>query len=95
VLLWSKHVPAFDAVVPENDTSRDWQIEDNTFNGNGKAIRIAADQDHGVRFYEPTGKVPHQHVIRGNTFEQGSVGVELAGVNDTTLERNFGMCQRF
>ena len=88
ILLWSKHVLAFDAVVPENDTSRDWQIEGNTFTRNSKAIRIAADQDHGVRPYEPQGKAPQNHTIRGNTFEAGAVGIELAGVKETTLENN-------
>ena len=88
ILLWSKHVPAFDAVVPENDTSHDWLIEENTFTGNSKAIRIAADQDHGVRPYDPQGKAPHHHTIRANSFEQGAVGIELAGVKDTTLETN-------
>lgn len=88
ILLWSRHLPAFDAIMPENDTSRDWEIEGNTFSRNGKAIRIAADQDHGVRPHEPLGEAPRQHTIQGNAFEAGAVGIELVGVRDTILQDN-------
>lgn len=84
ILLWSKYIPELTAVVPENDTSRAWLIEHNTFTGNRKAIRIAADQDHGLRPYAPHGPCPppHNHVFRENTFTDNGMDVELIGVNE-------------
>lgn len=94
VLLWSRRVPEFAAAVPENDTSYNWLIEGNTFSENDKAIRIAADQDHGIRSLAPSGEAglpappPHHHTIRNNTFEQNRVSVELAGAEATIIEEN-------
>lgn len=84
ILLWSKRIPEFDTAVPENDTSRDWLIEHNTFTGNRKAIRIAADQDHGLRAYTPHGPCPppRNHTLRENTFTENGVDVELLGVDE-------------
>ncbi len=78
LLLWSKRIPQFDAAVPGNDTSRDWLIEGNVFAGNARAIRIAADQDHGVRPYSPEGTCPppRNHALRGNTFEANRMDVD-------------------
>jgi len=71
ILLWSKRIPAFDAAVPENDTSRDWWIENNRFSRNRTAIRIAADQDHGVRDFRSQGICPplRTHYIQENIYE--------------------------
>jgi len=94
VLLWSKHIPQFARAVPDNDTSYRWTIEDNTFAGNRTAIRIAADQDHGIRPLDPTGRWgqpaprPRDHVIRRNVIEGSVTGVELTGVAATTVEAN-------
>lgn len=94
VLLWSKHIPQFAQAVPDNDTSYDWTIEDNTFTGNRTAIRIAADQDHGIRPLDPSGRWgqpaphPHDHVIRRNTIEGNVTGVELVGAKATIIEEN-------
>ena len=94
VLLWSKHIPQFAQAVPDNDTSHHWIIEGNTFAGNRKAIRIAADQDHGTRPLDPSGKwgrpapCPRDHVVRGNTIEGSVIGVELVGAESSTLEDN-------
>jgi parallel beta-helix repeat protein len=83
VLLWSKRVPEFERGLPENDTSHDWLIEGNTFTANNKAIRIAADQDHGTRPLPPSGKSglpapqPHDHRIRNNRFEGNGVDLDL------------------
>lgn len=88
LLLWSKHVPQFEMVVPDNNTSRDWLITRNTFAQNGKAIRIAADQDHGIRPHTSSGPAPSGHIIQGNRFERGTSGVELAGATGTKLEDN-------
>ncbi len=94
VLLWSKHIPAFAKVVPDNNTSYDWTIEDNTFTGNRTAIRVAADQDHGIRPLDPSGRWgqpaprPHDHVILRNAIKDGVIGVELVDAEGTTLTEN-------
>lgn len=88
ILLWSKRIPSFDAVVPKNDTSRDWIIEANTFIRNDKAIRIAADQDHGTHPIEPGAPFPHSHTLRKNTIHDNRVGIELFKCERTTLEDN-------
>lgn len=89
ILLWSKHISQFAKVVPENDTSRDWLIEGNTFVANGKAMRIAADQDHGVNAL-PLSKSPrpHHHTIRNNEVRNNRVGIELLDVDDSVIENN-------
>jgi len=93
VLLWSRHVPAFATAFPEHLTSRDWLIEGNRCEGNGKGLRIAADQDHGIRPLPPEAHRgpetrPRGHMVRGNAFRDGRVGVELVDTDDTTLEGN-------
>jgi len=94
VLLWSKHISGFAHAVPENNTSYDWLIENNTFTGDGKAIRIAADQDHGIRPLPPSGEwgtpapTPHDHTIRNNQIQHSRVGIELVGVKNTILDSN-------
>lgn len=94
VLLWSKCIPGFAQAVPENDTSYDWAIEQNTFVGNNKAIRIIANQDHGIRPLKPSGEwgypspAPHDHTIRENLIEDNRIGIELSGVERTILAEN-------
>jgi parallel beta-helix repeat protein len=94
ILLWSKHIPGFAQAVPENNTSYDWLIENNTLTGDGKAIRIVADQDHGIRPLAPSGEwgtpapKPHDHTIRENNIKHSRVAVELLGVENTILDRN-------
>ena len=94
ILLWSKHVPVFDQGVPDNNTSYEWQIEENTFVGNRKAIRIAADQDHGIRALLPSGAwglpapLPHHHTIRNNRIENNQVSLDLVRAEHTVLEKN-------
>jgi parallel beta-helix repeat protein len=95
ILLWSKHIPEFATAVPENDTSRDWYVEENTFLRNNKGFRIAANQDHGVRPYRvPEGedpqqfRRPHNHVIRRNTFSDNRIAVEALNCDRTSLEEN-------
>jgi parallel beta-helix repeat protein len=88
IMLWSKHIPNFATVVPRNDTSYDWTIEKNTFVHNGKAIRIAADQDHGTRPYTPVGPPPHDHIIRENIIKDNRIGIEIRGAEKTIIEAN-------
>jgi parallel beta-helix repeat protein len=88
ILLWSKHIESFLNVVPHNDTSHDWTIRRNKFTRNDKAIRIAADQDHGVRPYAISGKRPYGHIIRDNTIEDNRIGIELVDAEETVIEHN-------
>lgn len=93
ILLWSRHVPEFVRSAPENDTSREWLIEGNVFNRCGKGIRIAANQDHGIRNLEiedgePTAPRPHHHTIRKNEFQENRVGVEVVGADLTVITEN-------
>jgi parallel beta-helix repeat protein len=91
LLLWSKHIDWFARTVPENDTSRNWLVEGNKFIHNDKAIRIAADQDHGIRplpFGTPPTPKPHNHTIRRNEIRDNRMGIELKQVTETILEKN-------
>jgi len=88
ILLWSKHVPAFEQVAPNNTTSYDWLIEDNSFAHNGKAIRIAADQDHGVQPYPGGAPRPHGHIIRQNRIENNRMGIELINCGQNEIKDN-------
>ncbi len=94
ILLWSKHVPEFERSLPENVTSRDWTIENNKFTANFTAIRIAADQDHGIRSLPASGErglpapKPHHHVIRKNSFEANVTDLDQLEAVDTIFANN-------
>lgn len=93
VLLWSKYVERFAELYPESLTSYDWTIEENTFLRNTKAVRIAADQDHGIRPMPPEtcGREevrPHSHVIRKNNIQDNRLGIELHQADRTVIEGN-------
>jgi parallel beta-helix repeat protein len=95
ILLWSHHVPDFLRAVPENDTSYNWRIEENSFVHNNKAIRIAENQDHGIRPNKVTpGQIPttryrpHDHFIRLNKFEENRLGIEAISTTGTVVEEN-------
>jgi parallel beta-helix repeat protein len=94
ILLWSKHLPQFDQGMPENTTSMSWTIERNTFSGNHKAIRIAADQDHGIEPLPASGELgypapkPANHVIRNNLFEKNVHVLEQIDTLDTRIDSN-------
>jgi parallel beta-helix repeat protein len=90
ILLWSKHLPQFGAAAPQNVTSYDWLIEANRFGHNRTAIRIAADQDHGVRPFDKPGAAPrpHDHTIRNNSFRDNGDDFDLAGAEHTVIEAN-------
>lgn len=89
ILLWSKRAPDFERSAPENDTSRDWLIEKNIFTGNGVAVRVAADQDHGIRPLPASGEwglpapAPRRHTFRLNRFEANTKDFDLVGVEET------------
>jgi parallel beta-helix repeat protein len=92
ILLWSKHIPDFDNGVSENITSCQWLIEENTFTVNHKAIRIAANQDHGIHPLPESGEFglpapqPYGHIIRKNHFEDNDHNIELFQTIDTLFE---------
>jgi parallel beta-helix repeat protein len=92
VLLWSKRLPAFETYAAHNDTSRDWLIESNTFRWNRVAVRIAADQDHGIKALPGTGEygfpapAPSQHRMRNNQFQGNGQDFDLQGDIDTIIE---------
>ncbi len=95
VLLWSKYIPEFLDAVPENITSSAWLIENNRLIHNNIAVRIAANQDHGIRDYKvPEGKDsatwyrPHNHTVRKNMFEDNRVGIEALDTDRTISENN-------
>lgn len=91
ILLWSKYVADFAQAVPENDTSRDWLIEENEFNNNWVGIRIAANQDHGLRPLPagtPPTPRPHHHTIRHNQLHNNRLAIELGQTDNTDLDNN-------
>lgn len=94
ILLWSKHIPEFIGPYPHNDNSYEWTIEQNTFIHNGKGVRIAANQDHGIRpFKVPEGQDPtrfcrpYGHILRGNTFQDNRAAIE-ALYTDRTIQQD-------
>jgi parallel beta-helix repeat protein len=95
ILLWSKHIADFLDAVPENTTSCDWLIENNTFIHNNKAVRIAANQDHGVRPYKvpegedaKTWRLPVDHTLTDNRFQDNRIAIEDAHTLHTVQEHN-------
>lgn len=91
LLLWSKYVEPFVRTHPANDTSRDWLISSNRFSGNRVAVRIAADQDHGVRPLPPSTPRclrPQRHTLRANHFRDNQLDIELIDVEEPQLEAN-------
>jgi parallel beta-helix repeat protein len=93
VLLWSRRSPQFAAQYPDCLTSWDWQMERNVFTRNVKGIRIAADQDHGIRAASDgtdAGRSPRprDHRIVDNDIQDNRVGIELYRTDGTVIERN-------
>lgn len=94
ILLWSKRIQNFELALPENNTSHDWNIERNQFIDNKKAIRIVADQDHGIRSLPISGElgypapVPHSHTIRRNYLKSNVQDFEFVGIKGTIIEQN-------
>lgn len=93
ILLWSMRVDAFASAFPESLTSYGWTIEKNTFLRNGIGVRIAADQDHGIRpaleaNRGMTESRPHGHSLRANDIQDNRVGIELCQCDETVIEQN-------
>ncbi|HEU4752737.1 MAG TPA: NosD domain-containing protein, partial [Armatimonadota bacterium] len=93
ILIWSRHVQSFAEAFPQSLTSYDWTIEENTFHRNGKGVRIAADQDHGIRPLPPEARRgpetrPRGHTLRKNDLQDNRIGIELAGADETVIHEN-------
>jgi len=93
VLLWSKRAPEFEEAFPDALTSYDWAIEGNRFTRNGIGVRIAANQDHGIRSLpeepdKPAAPRPHGHRILRNDIQDNRIGIELVRTDDTRIEEN-------
>ncbi|MGC8667287.1 MAG: right-handed parallel beta-helix repeat-containing protein [Chthonomonadales bacterium] len=91
LLLWSRFAEEFLHVFPNAVTSFEWTILSNTFLSNGTAIRIAADQDHGIRPATPgpDGRTrPRNHEIRRNNIQNNRVGLHLTRCDTTLIEEN-------
>lgn len=93
ILLWTCYNAELLAGAPENETVRDWLIEDNKFYRNGTAIAILADREHGIRPLPPeqSGRPtlrPRDNVIRANDIQDNRLGIHLACTDHTTIDRN-------
>ena len=90
ILIWTRFYDFLKTVPGMNETSSDWLIENNKLFQNKTAIRIAANQDHGVRELgkEQVEILPHHHTIRNNEIRNNIVGVELDHAKDTEIDQN-------
>lgn len=91
ILIWTRSYDFLKKVPNMNATSRDWLIERNRLIQNKKAIRIAANQDHGIRGVQEASHSsvsPHNHVIENNQIQGNICGIELENVIDTQLNQN-------
>jgi len=88
VLIWTQ--PWLGKGAGVNDTSEGWRIEGNRFLRNGIGIRIAADQDHGIRpsTADRTTPPPHNHTITKNDIQENRIGVELLRVRGSRVVEN-------
>lgn len=90
ILIWTRFYDFLKTVPDMNATSRDWLIERNKLVQNKKAIRIAANQNHGVRQLaeEKSFILPHNHMIYHNEIRDNIIGIELEDVKDTQMNQN-------
>jgi parallel beta-helix repeat protein len=90
ILIWTRSYDFLKTVPDMNATSRDWLIERNKLIQNKKAIRIAANQDHGVRALDgEKSSVPlSNHIIQNNVIRGNIIGVELEKVKETQMNQN-------
>ena len=90
VLIWTRSYDFLKKVPDMNATSHDWLIERNKLIQNKKAIRIAANQDHGIRTLgkETSSSLPNHHVIQSNEIRGNIIGIELEKAKDTQMEQN-------
>jgi parallel beta-helix repeat protein len=90
ILLWTRSYEFLKNVPNMNVTSSDWVIERNKLIQNKKAIRIAADQNHGIRPLEEerSSILPQNHSLQNNEIRHNIIGIELERVKDTQMSGN-------
>ena len=90
ILIWTRSYEFLKTVPGMNATSSDWLIERNKLFQNKKAIRIAANQNHGVARLERdlSPLYPSRHIIQNNEIQGNVVGIELENVKDTRMDQN-------
>lgn len=90
ILIWTRFYDFLKTVPNINATSSDWRIERNRLIQNKKAIRIAANQNHGVRSLdrEKSPIAPNNHILQNNDIRDNVIGVELENAKDTRLNEN-------
>ena len=90
ILLWTRMYDFLKTLPNINVTSSDWRIERNRFIRNRKAIRIVANQDHGVSPLdrERSSVLPNDHRIQNNEILENIIGIDLEQVKDTQIGPN-------
>jgi parallel beta-helix repeat protein len=90
ILIWTRFYDFLKRVPNINATSSDWLIEGNKLLQNKKALRIAANQDHGVRGLNQgkSSVAPNNHIIQNNQIRGNLIGIELENVKDTQTNQN-------
>jgi parallel beta-helix repeat protein len=90
ILLWTRSYEFLRSVPNMNVTSSNWMIERNKLIQNKKAIRIAADQNHGIYPLreEKSAVPPHDHVIQNNEIRDNIIGIEIENTTDTRMDQN-------
>ncbi|HET6596354.1 MAG TPA: right-handed parallel beta-helix repeat-containing protein [Anaerolineales bacterium] len=90
ILIWTRSYEFLRTVPNMNETSSDWLIERNKLIQNKKAIRIAANQDHGIRALrqEESSILPNNHIIQNNEIRDNILGIELEKTTDIQTEQN-------
>lgn len=88
VLLWTR---AWRGAGEANENATGWLIESNRFLRNGIGIRIAANQDHGIRPLEEDEAgiiAPHSHRILRNDIQYNRIGIELVRAKHNVIREN-------
>lgn len=90
ILIWTRSYDFLKNAPKINTTSSDWLIERNKLIQNKKAVRIAANQNHGI--YSLQGESPaispHHHTIQNNEIRDNLIGIELEKAIDTQMGAN-------
>jgi parallel beta-helix repeat protein len=88
VLIWTR---PWRGTGEANGNAAGWLIESNRFLRNGVGIRIAANQDHGIRPLqdEEAGLIsPHSHRIFRNDIQDNRIGIELVRARNNVIKEN-------
>jgi parallel beta-helix repeat protein len=90
ILIWTRSYEFLKKVPKMNPTSSDWVIKRNKLVQNKKAIRIAANQNHGIRPLEAESSsiLPQNHKIENNEIRDNIIGIELEKAKDTQIDGN-------